>query len=209
MENEFNKIVQGYKAFKKKYHKKDNSIMEMLATKGQKPKIMVVACCDSRVDPAILLQCDPGDLFIVRNVANLIPPYENDENHHGVSAALEFAIQHLKVKHLIILGHSQCGGIETIAYDTKLAKDSFLARWMALAGMKHVNESDPNKLAKLSLNNSFQNCLTFPWIQDKILSNELKVHRWYFNIKLAELFAFCDKADDYKKLEDTILEIKP
>ena len=83
--------------------------MRHLALRGQNPETMVVACCDSRVDPSLILQCDPGDLFVARNVANIIPPYECDEKHHGTSAALEFGICYLHVKHLIIFGHSQCG----------------------------------------------------------------------------------------------------
>ena len=110
MKKSFKKIIQGYRAFRKKYATGHNSVMRHLAN-GQNPEIMVVACCDSRVDPALILQCDPGDLFIVRNVANIVPPYEADERHHGTSAALEFGICYLKVKHLIILGHSQCSGI--------------------------------------------------------------------------------------------------
>ena len=92
----------------------DNSIMEYLSYHGQKPHAMVVSCCDSRVDPALILQCEPGDLFVVRNVANIIPPFEKDEAHHGTSAALEFGIRFLNVQHLILLGHSQCGGIQAL-----------------------------------------------------------------------------------------------
>src|SRR5262245_46558285 len=87
MENGFKKILQGYHEFRKKYVLGDTSVMQYLSHHGQKPTVMVVACCDSRVDPALILQCDPGDLFVVRNVANIIPPYENDKMHHGTSAA--------------------------------------------------------------------------------------------------------------------------
>src|SRR5215813_8002124 len=112
MENSFKKILHGYQLFREKYAHGDNSVMQYLSHYGQTPEMMVVSCCDSRVDPAVILQCDPGDLFVVRNVANIVPPYEKDEAHHGTSAALEFAIRILNVKHLILLGHSQCGGIE-------------------------------------------------------------------------------------------------
>src|SRR5271167_1936364 len=114
MEKSFKKILQGYQLFRKKYAQDDNSVMQYLSNYGQQPKIMMVSCCDSRVDPALILQCDPGDLFVVRNVANIIPPYEKDEAHHGTSAALEFGICFLKIKHLILLGHSQCGGIQVL-----------------------------------------------------------------------------------------------
>src|SRR5882672_7609286 len=105
MKESFKKILKGYEKFRDKYAQGDESIMHSLSKYGQQPQVMVVACCDSRVDPALILQCDPGDLFVIRNVANIIPPYEKDEAHHGTSAALEFGIRFLKVEHLILLGH--------------------------------------------------------------------------------------------------------
>lgn len=110
MPKSLKELVKGYQSFREKYAEGDNDFMKNLSEKGQSPETIVVACCDSRVDPALLLQCDPGDLFIVRNVANIVPPYEQDALHHGTSAALEFGICYLKAKNLVILGHSQCGG---------------------------------------------------------------------------------------------------
>ncbi len=98
----FLKILSGYESFRKKYAEGDKSIMELLSKQGQSPKHMVVACCDSRVDPALIFQCEPGDLFVVRNVANIVPPYEKDEKHHGTSAALEFAIKFLQLRTFLI-----------------------------------------------------------------------------------------------------------
>src|SRR5579864_1704780 len=125
MEKSFTKILQGYQLFRKKYALGDKSVMHSLSHYGQEPQIMVVACCDSRVDPAVILQCDPGDLFVVRNVANIVPPYEKDEAHHGTSAALEFGICFLQVKHLILLGHSQCGGIQALLESDNSNKNDF------------------------------------------------------------------------------------
>ena len=98
MKKSFIKILQGYKLFREKYAMGDNSVMQYLANYGQQPQVMIVSCCDSRVDPALILQCDPGDLFVVRNVANIVPPYEKDELHHGTSAALEFGINYLQIE---------------------------------------------------------------------------------------------------------------
>jgi carbonic anhydrase len=114
MKESLDKLLGGYKAFQDKYAAGDNSLMTQLAREGQNPEVMVVACSDSRVDPALILQCNPGDLFTVRNVANIVLPFADDGAHHGVSAALEFGLCYLKVKHLIILGHSQCGGINAL-----------------------------------------------------------------------------------------------
>src|SRR3990167_777574 len=130
MEKSFRKIIQGYLNFRRKYVTGDNSIMQHLADHGQQPEVMIIACCDSRVDPALILQCEPGELFVVRNVANIVPPYEPDNGYHGTSAALEFGICYLQVKHLIILGHSQCGGIEALKNKSKLKQNDFITNWV-------------------------------------------------------------------------------
>src|SRR5271168_1065373 len=104
--------------------------MQYLSHHGQQPQVMMVACCDSRVDPALILQCDPGDLFVVRNVANIVPPYEKDTVHHGTSAALEFGVCFLDVKHLILFGHSQCGGIDALINSDNVGKNDFITDWV-------------------------------------------------------------------------------
>src|ERR1700733_1757799 len=160
MEHTFKKIIEGYQQFRKKYALGDKAIMESLSDQGQQPKMMVVACCDSRVDPALILQCDPGDLFVVRNVANIVPPYEKDEAHHGTSAALEFGIRSLGIQHLVLLGHSQCGGIEALLDHSRGIKDNdFISSWVSLIKTAHPL-SDPDTYAKLALHQSHQHCLT-------------------------------------------------
>lgn len=181
------KYISGYKIFREKYYVKDRTIMDSLIANGQRPNIMVIACCDSRVDPAILLQCDPGDLFVVRNVANIVPPFENDEYHHGTSAALEFAICYLEVKHIIILGHSECGGLQALKNKSDLPQDDFITRWVSLTKLNPNSKKDTNDLAKASLKNSLQNCFSFPWLKEKIDSKELKIDCWFFDIHNANL----------------------
>jgi carbonic anhydrase len=199
MEDSFNKILQGYQDFRKKYVQDDQSIMHFLHHYGQKPKIMVVACCDSRVDPALILQCDPGDLFVVRNVANIVPPYEKDEMHHGTSAALEFGINFLKVKHLILLGHSQCGGIQALL-DNDASANDFINNWVSIVKTcSTANNTDD--CAKLALKQSYQNCLTFPWIEEKMLSKTLKIHLWFFDIKAGQIFTYAESKDSYLPLD--------
>src|SRR5437870_1994102 len=148
MQNSLIKILKGYQVFRSKYAHGDTSVMQYLSHNGQQPQIMVVACCDSRVDPALLLQCDPGDLFVIRNVANIIPPYEKDEAHHGTSAALEFGICFLNVKHLILLGHSQCGGIQMLL-DNQSIKNDFITNWVSLIKTEHFDFKDSDDYAKL------------------------------------------------------------
>ena len=123
----FSKMLEGYQTFREKYVHGDTSVMQQLSYYGQRPEAMVVACCDSRVDPAVILQCDPGDLFVVRNVANIVPPYEKDEMHHGTSAALEFGVCYLNVNHLILLGHSQCGGVQALLDETQVGINDFIS----------------------------------------------------------------------------------
>lgn len=194
-------MLQGYQAFRKKYASGDTSIMRFLSHYGQQPEVMVVACCDSRVDPALILQCDPGDLFVVRNVANIIPPYEKDEAHHGTSAALEFGVRFLNIKHLILLGHSQCGGIQALLDSNDANNNDFITNWVSLIKTKDVNLDDVDDYAKLALNLSYQNCLTFPWIKDKAVQKELIIHLWFFDIKMGQIFTYSDIQKKYQPLD--------
>jgi carbonic anhydrase len=201
VENNFLKILQGYQLFRKKYALGDKSVMEYLSHYGQQPQVMVVACCDSRVDPALILQCDPGDLFVVRNVANIIPPYEKDEAHHGTSAALEFGLRFLKINHLILLGHSQCGGIQALLDSHDTNKNDFITNWVSLIKTPHSHLQDADNYAKLALHQSYQNCLTFPWINDKIVQQKLTIHLWFFDIKTGQIFTYSDTKKEYQPLE--------
>lgn len=193
------KILAGYSQFRKKYATGDQSVMRYLAAHGQKPEIMVIACCDSRVDPSLILQCDPGDLFVVRNVANIVPPYECDEKHHGTSAALEFGVCYLQVQHIIIFGHSQCGGIEALLNTEDLKQNDFITNWVSLIDA-HTHTHDINTAAKNALTLSYNNCLTFPWIQERIAQNKLQIHRWFFDISSGEIVVYSDEEKDYRRL---------
>jgi carbonic anhydrase len=198
MENSFKKILAGYEVFREKYVLGDTSIMQYLSHHGQEPAIMVVACCDSRVDPALILQCNPGDLFVVRNVANIIPPFEKDEAHHGTSAALEFGIRFLKVKHLILLGHSQCGGIQALR--NKVDNNDFITNWVSLIETKE-NIQHLDDYAKEALHQSYQNCLTFPWINENLAQHKLIIHLWFFDIQSGQIFTYSHTHKTYQPLE--------
>jgi carbonic anhydrase len=200
MKNSLIKILQGYELFREKYVHGDKSVMQCLSDYGQQPHIMVVACCDSRVDPAVILQCDPGDLFVVRNVANIIPPYEKDEAHHGTSAALEFGVRALKVKHLILLGHSQCGGIQALL-NPEANNSDFIMSWVSLIKTQQLKPSHADDYAKLALHQSHQHCLTFPWIDEKVSSKELFIHRWFFDIKTGQIFTYSETRKEYQPLD--------
>ncbi|MCD6039719.1 MAG: carbonate dehydratase [Gammaproteobacteria bacterium] len=197
MKNSFQEILQGYQLFREKYASGDNSVMQYLSDYGQQPQIMVVSCCDSRVDPALILQCNPGDLFVLRNVANIIPPYEKDEAHHGTSAALEFGINFLKIQHLVLLGHSQCAGIQALLNKDNFTQNDFITQWVSVIKTHIEDKCHADEYAKLALSQSLQNCLTFPWIKSKITRYELNIHRWFFDVKKGQIFTFSDAQSEY------------
>lgn len=203
MGKNFIKFLQGYHSFRKKYALGDQSIMNSLSHYGQQPEIMVVACCDSRVDPGLILQCDPGDLFVVRNVANIVPPYEKDEAHHGTSAALEFGIRFLNVNHLILLGHSQCGGIQALLNSHDVYTNDFITNWVSLIKPHDCAEHETDDYAKLALNHSYENCLSFPWIREKVAREELSIHLWFFDIKMGQIFTYSETEKNYLPLDIT------
>lgn len=204
MKDSFNKLLNGYQLFRDKYVHGDQSIMQSLSYYGQQPCTMVVSCCDSRVDPALILQCDPGDLFVVRNVANIIPPYEKDEAHHGTSAALEFGVCFLKVKNLILLGHSQCGGIQAVLNKKNTTPNDFISSWVSLVDKPYHQHLHEDEYARLALNQSYQHCLTFPWLKERVETGLLNVHRWYFNIEQGEIYTFMSEEGEYKPLSSHI-----
>lgn len=200
MKHSLQKLLSGYAHFREEFATGNQSVMRHLAREGQKPETMVIACCDSRVDPSLILQCDPGDLFVVRNVANIVPPYEHDDKHHGTSAALEFGVCYLHVKHLIIFGHSQCGGIDALLHGEELKQNDFITNWVSLIDMNN-HQQDNNTVAKNALTYSYENCLTFPWIKERVESGKLQVHRWFFNIASGEIFTYSEEEKRFVKLQ--------
>lgn len=198
MEKSFNKMLDGYKAFRNKYALGDESIMQSLSLNGQQPQIMIVSCCDSRVDPALILQCEPGDLFVVRNVANIIPPYAQDQGPHGTSAALEFGVCFLKVKHLVILGHTQCSGIQSVLANNNSTQNDFITDWVSLIKTPDFNKSNHDDCAKLGIQQSYKNCMTFPWINEKVTNKELILHLWFFDIKTGQIFTYNQEFGSYE-----------
>lgn len=187
-------LTQGYQQFKEKYVEGQPSILARLS-KGQKPQVMVLSCCDARVDPALLLQCHPGDLFIARSIANFVMPFsKSNEVYQGLSAALEFGVRVLKVEHLIILGHSQCGGIEAVLDSTHLpTNNDFISRWLSTITVPDQAKENSETCAKAALIQSYQNCLTFPWINHRVTRGDLTIHLWFFDIKTGLLTAYCFK----------------
>jgi carbonic anhydrase len=213
MSKDIENLIQGYHEFRRHYFNGQNSEFEKLVRYGQKPKVLVIACSDSRVDPALVMNSQPGDLFVIRNVANLVPPYEDDLSYHGTSAALEFGICGLGIRHVILFGHTQCGGIQALlerSPETCQGK-SFINKWMELAKPAHeaVLEHHENLsfdekttlCGQYSLINSLQNLQTFPWITERVQQGTLFLHAWNFNMSEGILESFDFKDNCFKKIQ--------
>lgn len=206
MKSLLKKFLDGYIAFRDKYVHGDQSVMKMLFKEGQKPEVMIVACCDSRVDPALILQCDPGDLFVVRNVANIVPTYTKNVVYQGTSAALEFGVCYLNIKSIVLLGHSQCGGIDALLCNDDARQTDFIKNWVSLVKNEAKTQLSADDYAKYALKQSFKNCLTFPWIAERIDSGDLDIYLWFFDIKTGQIFTYCDEKQKYELLETCTIE---
>lgn len=194
------KFITGFKRFQESYFGGDQELFGQLKY-GQKPNAMVIACSDSRVDPAILMDVEPGDLFVVRNVANLVPPYETGGGLHGVSTALEFGVCVINVQHIIVLGHRQCGGVHALMHGIpEGASDEFIGRWVGIAArakervLADLPEASQEEQCfaceEASILVSMENLLTFPWIKQRVQQGALQLHGWYFDIGTGTLQAY-------------------
>lgn len=196
---ETEQLIEGFRRFRRRYFSGERSVYERL-NEGQTPSTLVVACCDSRVDPAIIFEADPGDLFVVRNVANLIPPYERDHGTHGVSAALEFGVCVLGVRAVIVLGHARCGGIRALLDG---AGGEFLPQWMAvaapardrvLAAGEALDADARERACELAaMRISLDHLREFPWIASRTAAGSLELHGWYFDLERGELLRLGDR----------------
>jgi carbonic anhydrase len=197
------RLVQGYDDFRNARLPRERSRLVEMAETGQRPEIMIIGCCDSRVSPEVIFDARPGELFVVRNVANLVPPYAPDAEFHGTSAALEFAVQALKVKHIVVMGHGRCGGVHAFVQRTRspgeddaLSPGDFIGRWMTLITPAaeslpaNSGESDHDyaeRLAVISIRNSIENLLTFPCVNILHARGQLKLHGAMFDVQTGEL----------------------
>jgi carbonic anhydrase len=191
------RLIDGYGAFASGRLQSEQDRYRELAEHGQTPEIMVIGCCDSRVSPEVIFDARPGELFVVRNVANLVPPYEQDGKYHGVSAALEFGVGVLKVKHIVILGHAHCGGVRAYAEDAEpISPGDFIGRWMSLmapaaervgarGSMSRTEYLE--RMEKASVVNTLGNLMTFPRLRKLIERGSVTLHGAYFGVAKGEL----------------------
>ena len=191
------RLLEGFRIFKADYWERHRGLFESLAQAGQAPRALVIGCSDSRVDPQLLFQTVPGEIFAVRNVANLVPPYAPDAEYHGTSAALEFAVCGLAVEHVVVLGHSRCGGIAALLQGPAPGHD-FVLPWMGIAAtareraLAHAaaHGGDRQLLCEREgIKVSLENLRGFPWIRAALESGRLALHGWHFDIENGTLTA--------------------
>ncbi len=194
-------LVEGYRAFHSSTYAPNEELYRTLAARGQAPETMVIACCDSRADPALIFDAKPGELFVVRNVANLVPPFEPHGIYHGTSAAIEFAVIGLKVRNILVLGHARCGGVKAFL-DGRYGgggESSFIAKWISLLKPAHgkvlreqpgltPDEQQPH-LEHAAIRTSLENLQTFPFVNERVAAGELSLHGGYFDIASGELLS--------------------
>lgn len=211
------RLAQGYRAFLDGRFAAERSRYERLAERGQKPEIMVFGCVDSRVSPEVIFDALPGELLVMRNVANLVPPYEPDHrSHHGTSAALEFGVQALRVKHIVVLGHEYCGGIRAFADEQEpLSPGDFIGQWMsqiapAARGLgSRARYEDGDYLRRLefaSVELSLKNLMTFPCVEILVSRGSLKLHGAYFGVRTGKLLV---RNPETGAFEPIVADVRP
>ena len=187
-------LLDGYRRFRRDVWPAQRARFEQMA-EGQSPQTMIIACSDSRIDPQTVFGAGPGELFVVRNVAALVPPYSPDGGYHGTSAALEFAVRVLKVARIVVLGHAQCGGVAALVNGAPEEAMDFVAPWMEIAKTATMQDHRPSISGESRLSNceaavvrvSLANLLTFPWIDEAVQEGRLALHGFRFDIRTGVL----------------------
>lgn len=202
-------LIQGARHFKSRFYEHNPDFMRKLVEEGQSPVTLVISCSDSRVDPALLTNAQPGELFMVRNVANIVPPYSPSGSFHGTSSAIEYAVRDLQVPNIIVLGHGRCGGIKallsTLAGHT-LERD-FIADWVSIAmdacrqfvgdpdnpgAQKEVSLEllleNQDLVERASVQGSLRNLMTYPWLRARVDAGNLSLHGWWFDLESGDLW---------------------
>lgn len=190
--------------FKARHYDGTSTLMKSLVEVGQAPATLMISCSDSRVDPALLTSADPGELFTVRNVANLVPPYETGASLHGTGAAIEYAVRDLKVDHIVIMGHAHCGGIKALigsAGGQRMERD-FINDWVEVAldackisvedGSREISldqlKANPFLVERSAIAGSLRNLLTYPWLKERVEAGTLQLHGWWFDLDTGDLW---------------------
>jgi len=201
------RLIEGFHRFRRTYFEEHRSRFERLAGRGQRPHYTIVTCCDSRIDTTRIFDAVPGEIFLIRNIANLIPPYRPDHQAHSTSAALEYAVRALKVGQLVVLGHARCGGIAALLEPPREPTD-FVGQWMAIAApaLERIEQKAPaaspeqrQRAAELeSLKVSLANLQAFPWVRERIEEGSLAADALYIDLERGELLLYDPKRDRFE-----------
>src|SRR6201992_1986681 len=201
-------LIDGYRTFTSQRLPTEQSRYRELSERGQFPEVMVIGCCDSRGSPEVIFDAGPGELFVMRNIANLVPTYQPDSAAHGVSAALEVAVNVLKVKHIVVLGPAQCGGIRAfIDKAAPLSPGDFIGKWMAMfiKPGEVVEQRERESMAefterieKAAVFRSLENLMTFPFVRKRVESGELQLHGAYFGVAEGSLYVLDRVAKEFR-----------
>ena len=192
-------LLKGYSEFRATTYAGHRDLYHDLAEHGQSPEIMVIACCDSRVEPAAIFSAPPGALFVVRNVANLVPPYKPDGDYPGTVAALEFAVTGLGVKRIVVLGHAQCGGVKAFIESTRdqVSRGHFIDKWMSILepaceiAKQHSDPAETQQaMEKAAIGISIENLKSFPFVRERLDAGTLTLHAGYVHIGSGALMAY-------------------
>src|SRR6201997_1415512 len=207
-------LLDGYRAFRTQRLPTEQSRYRELSERGQSPEVMVIGCCDSRVSPEVIFDAKPGELFVVRNIANLVPVYAPDGGTHGVSAALKYAVQVLRVKHIVVLGHAQCGGIRAfIDKIAPLSPGDFIGKWMSMfikpgeivEQRAHESIQDfATRIEKAAVLRSLENLMTFPFVRARVEAGELQLHGAYFGVAEGTLFVLDKTAKEFLSAREAV-----
>jgi carbonic anhydrase len=206
-------LLEGYRTFRTQRLPTEQSRYRELSERGQSPEVMVIGCCDSRVSPEVIFDAKPGELFVVRNIANLVPVYAPDGGTHGVSAALEYAVQVLRVKHIVVLGHAQCGGIRAfIDKIAPLSPGDFIGKWMSMfikpgeivEQRAHETMVDfATRIEKAAVLRSLENLMTFPCVEILASRGKLTLHGAYFGVAEGSLFVLDKQTKEFRGVKET------
>jgi carbonic anhydrase len=201
-------LTEGYRAFLDDRFPKESQRFKDLAT-SQSPEVLLIGCCDSRVSPEVIFDAGPGELFVIRNVANIVPPFETGGQYHGTSAAIEFAVQGLEVKHIVVMGHATCGGIKAFANKAEpLSPGNFIGKWVSLvkpAEEKAGDSSAPDFLTRMEhamVSQSLENLMTFPFVRERVEAGTLELHGAHFGVANGQLLVRDPGTGDFAPVVD-------
>ena len=201
-------LLEGYRNFMAGRYSAESERYRSLAEEGQKPTTMVIACCDSRSAPETIFDAGPGQLFVLRNVANLVPPFGPDAAYHGTSSAIEFAVIHLNVQHIVVMGHGRCGGIAGALATAagRAPEGAFIGKWLSMveeladrvgANDLMTSSEQQTALERITIRQSVTNLLTFPFVKSRVEENQLSIHGAWFDISAGELWTMNGESGDF------------